>query len=172
MNRITTCANSGMPVDDMSMRHTMGAFPSGITVLTTRVDEKPIGLTISSFTSVSMDPPLILQCVARTARSLPAFVPGRRVVVNILAHDQASVARLFASKVDDRFAGIEFGTDEHGSPVLAGTAAWVSGGIERVEDAGDHVIVLTSVDTVHRSKQAPLLYHSGRMHTWPEALAG
>ena len=115
----------GAPADRTSMRHAMGAFPSGVTVLSTCLGNTPVGMTISSFASVSLDPPLLLQCVARTAGSLPAFRMGRAVVVNVLAHDQAALARRFAGKGEDRFAGTDFHLDDSGSPVLAGTAAWI-----------------------------------------------
>lgn len=161
----------GAPVDQIAMRHAMGAFPSGVTVLTTRMGSRIVGMTISSFASVSMDPPLILQCVSRTAGSLPAFTTGRPVVVNVLGSDQAAVARRFASRVDDRFAGVGWDSDPRGCPVLSGTAAWISGEIERIYDAGDHVILLILAKAVERSGRHPLLYHSGQMHDWPEAIA-
>lgn len=158
-------------VNQVSMRHTMGAFPSGVTVLTTTLGTRPIGMTISSFTSVSIDPPLLLQCVARTAGSLPAFTTGRPVAVNILGHDQAGLARLFASKVENRFAGLGYRTDEQGSPVLTGTAAWIGGVIDRIYDAGDHVILLIEARALGRSDKQPLLYFSGRMHDWADTVA-
>ncbi|VBA39560.1 FMN reductase (NADH) NtaB [Mycobacterium attenuatum] len=157
-------------VDSTSMRNTMGAFPSGVTVLTARLGDRSVGVTISSFASVSIDPPLLLQCVARTAGSLPAFRMGSPVAVNVLARDQAGLARRFASKVEDRFAGVEFGTDADGCPVLAGAAAWISGFIDRIYDAGDHVILLIRAGSVHRSGSLPLLYYSGRMHDWSDTV--
>lgn len=160
----------GIAVDHVSMRHTMGAFPSGVTVLTTCLGTRPVGMTISSFASVSIDPPLILQCVARTAGSLPAFTTGRPVAVNVLGHDQAAIARLFASRVENRFAELEFGTDSQGSPVLGGTAAWISGTIDRIYDAGDHVILLIEAKALKRSDKRPLLYHSGKMHDWADVV--
>lgn len=156
----------GAPADRTSMRHAMGAFPSGVTVLSTCLGNTPVGMTISSFASVSLDPPLLLQCVARTAGSLPAFRMGRAVVVNVLAHDQAALARRFAGKGEDRFAGTDFHLDDSGSPVLAGTAAWISGVIDRIYDAGDHVILLILARAVRRTGKQPLLYHSGQMHDW------
>jgi flavin reductase (DIM6/NTAB) family NADH-FMN oxidoreductase RutF len=88
-------------------------------------------------------------------------------VVNVLARDQADVGRRFASKVEDRFAGIKFQADDGGSPVLAGTSAWISGLIDRIYDAGDHVILLILARAVRRTGKQPLLYHSGQMHAWP-----
>lgn len=153
-------------VDAASMRNAMGAFPSGVTVLTTRLGERSVGMTISSFASVSIDPPLLLQCVSRSARSLPAFRQGRAVAVNVLARHQADLARQFASKVENRFDGVEFDTDDDGCPVLAGAVASVSGFIDHIYEAGDHVILLIRACTVRRNGSLPLLYYSGRMHDW------
>ncbi|VBA40105.1 FMN reductase (NADH) NtaB [Mycobacterium innocens] len=160
----------GGPVDATSMRNAMGAFPSGVTVLTTRLGDRSVGMTISSFASVSLDPPLLLQCVARSAGSLPAFRIGSSVAVNVLANDQASLARRFASKVDDRFEGVAFDTDDCGCPVLVGAAASVSGFIDRIYDAGDHVILLIRACAVRRAGGLPLLYYSGRMHDWADTV--
>lgn len=161
----------GGPVDAVAMRHAMGAFPSGVTVLTTRLGERSVGMTISSFASVSIHPPLLLQCVARSAGSLPAFRMGSSVAVNILARDQADLARRFASKSENRFEGIEFDTDGNGCPVLAGAAASVSGCIDRIYDAGDHVILLIRACEVRRDDTLPLLYYSGRMHDWVDMVS-
>src|SRR5258708_36714705 len=104
-------------------------------------------MPISSSASVSMAPPMILQCVARPARCLPALTIGARVVVNVLANDQGALAQRFASRSEDRFAGVQYGTDIHGSPVLADTAAWIGGTVAHPYDAGDHVIVLITAHT-------------------------
>ena len=154
-------------VSDATMRHVMGAFPSGVTVLTTRHEGRPVGVTISSFASVSLDPPLVLLCLSRTSASLPAFAVGRPVVVNILGSEHAGLARRFASRVEDRFAGVPSSPDARGVPVLDGTAAWVAGTVDRVDDAGDHVLLLVRVDEAGRNEVPPLLYHSGTMHEWP-----
>ncbi|WP_188112866.1 flavin reductase family protein [Mycobacterium simiae] len=158
------------PVDARSMRNAMGAFPSGVTVVTTRLGDRPIGMTISSFASVSIDPPLLLLCVARSAGSLPAFRMQSSVAINVLAHHQADVARRFASKVEDRFDGVQFDTDDGGCPVLAGAAASVSGLVDRIYDAGDHVILLVRVCAARRRGILPLLYYSGRMHDWADTV--
>jgi flavin reductase (DIM6/NTAB) family NADH-FMN oxidoreductase RutF len=127
---------------------------------------KPVGLTISSFASVSLDPPLLLVCVARTASSLPAFRVGGPMGVNVLANDQGWLAKRFASRQEDRFAGVELQPGPHGVPLLEGVAAWLNCHIARIYDGGDHVILLARVHTVHRSGARPLLYHSGKMHDW------
>jgi flavin reductase (DIM6/NTAB) family NADH-FMN oxidoreductase RutF len=161
----------GTAVDPVSLRNTAGAFPSGVTIITTVSGGKPVGLTISSFASVSLDPPLLLVCVARTANSLPAFRVGGSMGVNVLANDQAWLAKRFAGRHEDRFAGVDFQTGPHGVPLLTGVAAWLDCHIARIYDGGDHVILLGRVHTVRRSGARPLLYHSGKMHDWAIAAA-
>lgn len=164
--------SEGTVVDPVAMRDTMGAFPSGVTIITTRSGSTPVGLTISSFASVSINPPLLLVCVARAASSLPAFRTGGDLAVNVLANDQAWLARQFAGRREDRFTDVDHVPSPNGSPLLAGTAAWISGYVERIYDAGDHVILLTRACELHRSGRQPLLYHSGTMHDWfPPAAA-
>lgn len=162
----------GDRVDGRALRDTAGAFPSGVTVITaTGPDGSKVGMTVSSFTSVSLEPPLILVCVAKSARSLPAFRVGTPMGVNVLGSDQASVAMRFASRSEDRFAGVPHGAGPNGVPLLDGVAAWLSTHIHRIYDGGDHLILLARVNEVHRSGLRPLLYHSGRMHEWALAAA-
>jgi len=156
----------GQAVDAGSLRNTAGAFPSGVTIITTTSGGRPVGLTISSFASVSLDPPLLLVCVARTANSLPAFRVGAAMGVNVLANDQAWLAKRFASRQEDRFTGVDFEAGSHGVPLLTGVAAWLDCHIARIYDGGDHVILLGQVHTVRRSGAQPLLYHSGKLHDW------
>ncbi|MGO4956253.1 flavin reductase family protein [Luteococcus sp. Sow4_B9] len=158
--------HTGHPVDPARMRAVMGAFPTGVTVVTTMSGPRPVGMTISSFASVSLDPPLVLVCVARTAASLPAFRVGRPLAVNVLGHGQAHLARRFASRVEDRFEGVDHRPGRNGSPLLSGTAAWVQGHVQQIHDAGDHVLLLVNVQRLHRSEIQPLLYHSGLLHDW------
>lgn len=160
----------GDAVDAATLRSTAGAFPSGVTIITSRSGDTPVGLTISSFASVSLDPPLLLVCAARTAGSLPAFRVGGPMGVNVLAHDQGWLARRFASRHDDRFAGVAHRTGPHGVPLLDDVAAWLDCHIARMYDGGDHVILLVRPHSVHRSDRSPLLYHSGQMHDWSLAV--
>ncbi|NLU82514.1 flavin reductase family protein [Rhodococcus sp. HNM0569] len=159
----------GGSIDAATLRNTAGAFPSGVTIITASAGSTPVGLTISSFASVSLDPPLLLVCVARTAGSLPAFRAGGPMAVNILANDQAWLAKRFASRHDDRFASVDYTLGPHGVPLLDGVSAWMDCHIARIYDGGDHVILLTRVHSVHRSDSMPLLYHSGAMYDWEQA---
>lgn len=160
----------GDTVDANALRSAAGAFPSGVTIITTRMGRTPIGLTISSFASVSLDPPLILACIARTAASLPAFRVGGPVGVNVLSSEQRRLAQRFASRHENRFAGVDYATGPHGVPLLDGVAAWMDGHIVRMYDGGDHVILVVRPHTVRRNECRPLLYHSGAMFDWSDAV--
>jgi len=153
-------------VEPQALKAVAGAFPSGVTVITTAPAGKPVGMTVSSFTSVSLDPPLILVCVARTANCLPAFRVGSPMGVNVLSSTQAQVARTFASRVEDRFAAVAHRSGPHGVPLIEDTAAWMSTHIARIYDGGDHLILLARVHALHRSPLTPLLYQAGTMHDW------
>lgn len=162
----------GDQVDGRTLRDTAGAFPSGVTVITAiGPDGSKVGMTVSSFTSVSIEPPLILVCVDKRARSLPAFRVGTPMGVNVLANDQSQVAFRFAGRSEDRFSGIGHGEGPNGIPLIDGVAAWLSTHIHRIYDGGDHLILLARVNEVHRSGNKPLLYHSGQMHDWALAAA-
>jgi flavin reductase (DIM6/NTAB) family NADH-FMN oxidoreductase RutF len=153
-------------IDAAALKNTAGAFPSGVTIITTIAGDAPVGLTISSFASVSIDPPLLLVCVARTAGSLPAFRTGGPMGINVLANDQAWLAKRFASRHEDRFSDVDYQHGPHNVPLLDGVAAWMDCHVARIYDGGDHVILLARVHSVHRSDSKPLLYHSGAMHDW------
>lgn len=159
-------------VDRAAMRDAMGAFPSGVTVVTTAVAGRPAGVTVSAFASASLDPPLALACIAKSSATLAALTPGAPAAVNVLARDQSWLAERFAGRTPDRFAGVDWAPDRWDSPLLAGAAAWVSGYVWQLHDAGDHLVVLVRVNELTRFEHAPLLYHSGTFHDWSGPGAG
>lgn len=159
----------GNGLDARNLRATLGAFPSGVTIVTTTTPLGPIGLTVSSFASVSIEPPLLLVCLARTAGSLRAFRPGKALSINVLAAGQSALATRFASAHENRFADIPHTAGPLGTPVLDGVAATFCGVLERIYDAGDHVILLTQVVHHNADGRSPLLYHRGTMHDWHPA---
>jgi flavin reductase (DIM6/NTAB) family NADH-FMN oxidoreductase RutF len=171
-DRVTTLPSPrpGAGVGAHELRATAGAYPSGVTIVTTHRAGRPVGLTVSSFASLSLDPQLLLVCVARTAASLSAFVVGSPLGINVLARDQAWLARRFASRVEDRFAGVGYSSSPHGVPLLDGVAAWLDCHLAAIHDGGDHVILVARAYAVHRSGALPLLYHAGQMHDWSTAV--
>jgi flavin reductase (DIM6/NTAB) family NADH-FMN oxidoreductase RutF len=149
--------------DARTLRDAFGSFATGVTVITGRdVDGVRIGLTANSFTSVSLDPPLLLFCPANTASALPALRATKRFVVNVLGADARHVSDRFASKGIDRFAEADW--DEwDGLPVLRDAKAAFSCALHADHDGGDHRII---VGRIMRLEFAPtreaLLYLHGR----------
>ncbi len=150
--------------DHRTLRDAMGCFATGITVLTTRNENgEPIGLTANSFTSVSLDPPLVLLCLAKTAGSLPAFQHNPAFAVNILHMGQQPISNLFASKGKDRFAQTHWETWDHDVPIISNSLANFECTRKNEIEQGDHIILVGEVvrAKIHRHRD-PLLYYGGR----------
>lgn len=149
-------------LDPRSLRDAFGTFATGVTVVTGRgPDGERVGLTANSFTSVSLEPPLLLVCPANTASALPALRASGRFAVNVLGTDAEAVANQFARRGCDRFAAGEW-EDWHGLPVLAGANAHFICALHAEHDGGDHRIVVGRIQAM-RSVRAhdPLLYLGG-----------
>ena len=145
-------------------RKTLSHFASGVTVITTcDRDGRPTGLTASAFTSVSLDPPLILVCVDNKAQSYPALRDGKTFAVNILCHDQEHVSRRFATtKIENKFEGVPFTLSPLGLPVLHDVLAHLECATVSVHLEGDHTIFVGRVEGVSTGAGAPLVYFRGR----------
>lgn len=152
-------------------RDVLGSFASGITVVTTMSGEDPVGMTCQSFSSVSLDPPLITFIPARTSRAWPLIQRAGRFCVNVLAADQEHVSAQMATKGADKFAGIEWmPAAATGSPVIAGTLAHLDCTIHAVYEGGDHYIVVGKVEHLETrgpetGTTEPLLFFKGRYRT-------
>lgn len=152
--------------DPRALRDAFGAFATGVTVVATvGPDGKPLGFTANSFSSVSLDPPLLLICLARTSRNFAAMTEAGGFAVNILSDSQKDVSNTFARPVEDRFATVDWAFGPHGSPVLADVAAWFDCRLEQVIEAGDHVILLGRVEAFGNSGRNGLGYARGGYFT-------
>lgn len=152
--------------DPRALRDAFGAFPTGVTVVTARDPEgRPIGFTANSFTSVSLDPPLLLVCLARTSRNYAAMTGAGRFAINILSEGQAEVSNTFARPVEDRFAAIGWSAGEHGSPILPNVAAFFECETHQLVEAGDHVILIGRVTSFANSRLNGLGYARGSYFT-------
>ena len=142
-------------------------FATGVTIVTTRTAAGVlVGLTASSFNSVSLDPPLVLWSLARSSGSMPALGTGSHYAVNILAADQKALAEQFAQKKTDRWLDVEFTEGASGVPVISGCAATFECFNRSRYDEGDHVIFVGEVERCTRREGAsPLLFHGGRYYT-------
>ncbi|MGB0928532.1 MAG: flavin reductase family protein [Pikeienuella sp.] len=150
------------PADSAALRAAFGAFMTGVTVVTTkRPDGAPVGFTANSFTSVSLTPPLILVCIAKTSQNIEVFRATNGYAVNILAEGQEDISRRFAGPVADRFAGVEWATGPAGAPVLGGVCGWFDCTMYNQVDAGDHLILIGEVKGFDHSKRAALGYAAG-----------
>ena len=133
--------------DPRALRHAFGAFMTGVTVVTTRTAAgDPVGFTANSFTSVSLDPPLVLVCLAKTSGNHDVFTTGSGFAVNILSETQKDISNTFARPCDDRFAAVDWHEGPYGAPVLAGVSAWFDCSLFKTVEAGDHVILMGKVE--------------------------
>jgi flavin reductase (DIM6/NTAB) family NADH-FMN oxidoreductase RutF/2-polyprenyl-6-methoxyphenol hydroxylase-like FAD-dependent oxidoreductase len=155
-------AQAGEHFDARELRRALGQFATGVTVVTTRAEDgRRVGVTANSFTSLSLDPPLILWCLDRTAPSRVAFETAGRFAINVLSASQHYLSRQFATPADDKFAGLTCEDGPGGVPLLAGVLArFVCRNVRQVE-AGDHVIVIGEVETFEMFEGEPLIFHSG-----------
>lgn len=154
--------SSQAPFDARAFRSALGAFVTGVTVVTT-VDEngQPRGFTANSFTSVSLEPPLVLVCIANAAASRAVFCSTEHFAINVLAESQKSLSSLFASKVADRFTGVGWRAGRAGDPILDDVSAWFECEAYQQIDSGDHVILVGKVSRFGSNYSSPLGYCRG-----------
>jgi flavin reductase (DIM6/NTAB) family NADH-FMN oxidoreductase RutF len=148
-------------------RHALGHFATGVTVVTCCDPERGlVGLTASSFNSVSLAPPLVLWSLAHSAGSMVPLKRGTHYAINVLAAEQQCLAERFARKNADRFAGIPWRTGVSGAPILGGVAAVFECFNRSRYDEGDHAIFVGEVEHCERRDDAePLVFHAGRFCT-------
>jgi 3-hydroxy-9,10-secoandrosta-1,3,5(10)-triene-9,17-dione monooxygenase reductase component len=152
-------------------RDVLGRFGSGVTVVTAVSNDEPVGLTCQSFSSVSLDPPLVLFVPAKTSRAWPLIQRSGRFCVNLLAADQADVSNTMASRGTDKFAEVKWTpAPQTGSPMLDGAIAHIDCSIHAVHEAGDHFVVIGRVldlvtDDDGDDDVAPLLFYRGKYRT-------
>lgn len=171
-----TCAKTTMDVskdiDPRNLRDALGAFATGVAIATTIGDGgSPVGLTISSFNSVSLDPPLILWSLAKSAPSIEAFRTHGNFAINILAEDQHGICMQFARPSEDKFAGIRFRTGHAGVPLIEGSAAHFECRTHARHPGGDHEIFVGEVLQLSSSDHAPLVFHRGQFKSVVERVA-
>jgi flavin reductase (DIM6/NTAB) family NADH-FMN oxidoreductase RutF len=150
--------------DAAELRRVFGCFPSGIAaVCTLAADGQPTGMAVSSFTSVSLDPPLVSVCVQDSSTTWPVLRKAPRLGVSVLAEGQDAAARALAARGVDRFADLSWTATEEGAVVLHGAAAWLDCEIEVEHTAGDHLLVLLRVrGLVGDPGHPPLVFHASR----------
>jgi flavin reductase (DIM6/NTAB) family NADH-FMN oxidoreductase RutF len=148
--------------DLRDFRNALGSFATGVTIVTTRGrDGEPVGLTVNSFASVSLEPPLVLWSQSLYAQSLPAFQEASHFVVNVLAADQVELATRFAGDHDNRFLDVQHIVPEHGAPVIGGCAAHFECRNEARYYGGDHIIFVGRVERYAYTRKPTLMFCHG-----------
>jgi flavin reductase (DIM6/NTAB) family NADH-FMN oxidoreductase RutF len=154
-------------ISESEYRRVLGHLPTGVTILTAfRPDGNPIGMSANSVTSVSLDPPMILVCPAKTSTTWPALREAGRFCVNFMASHHADLCIRFAKKNVDRFAGVDWHARAAG-PALDDAMAWLQCEITDERDAGDHTVVIAAVTEIEASPEgAPLVFFKGKYGTF------
>ena len=152
--------------DNRELRSAFGSFMTGVTIVTTIAEDgEPRGFTANSFTSVSLEPPLLLICIGKSAASLEVFRQASGFAVNILSEQQKDTSVLFASKRADKFDAASWRPGPFGNPLIEGSAAWFDCARYQVIDAGDHIVLLGQVEAFSYSDANPLGYARGHYIT-------
>jgi flavin reductase (DIM6/NTAB) family NADH-FMN oxidoreductase RutF len=151
-------------VDSHGFRDALGRFATGVSVITgCSIDGQPVGVTVSSFSSLSLEPPFILFCLGLNTASLDAYASHGAVTVNILAEGQEAVAETFAARSGDKFAGVSHWTGDNGCEVLVGCLVSLECSVVSTYVGGDHLIIVGRVTRIHRGEDGPpLLRYLGR----------
>jgi flavin reductase (DIM6/NTAB) family NADH-FMN oxidoreductase RutF len=150
-------------LDPQRLRHGFGAFPSGVAALAALIDGVPLGIAASTFTSVSLDPPLVSVCVAHTSTTWPTLRTARRLGISILSADQEWAGRQLAGKQADRFAQLSWNATRDGAVLLEGASGWIETSIEQQVRAGDHDIIVLRVHDLDADHDvSPLVFHASR----------
>ena len=157
-----------MPIDSQELRRILGHFPTGVTVITTKDDTgSPFGLTANAFTSLSLNPPLILICVDKGAQCYSCFVESNVFTVNFLREDQEGISRRFATEGVDKFAGLNWHEGAYGAAVLDDAIGYLECKIVQSYESGDHTIIVGEVLNGLAGGGRPLLFFKGKYQRLP-----
>jgi flavin reductase (DIM6/NTAB) family NADH-FMN oxidoreductase RutF len=148
-----------MAVDDAQFKLAMSHFASGVTVVTTEHEGKPYGLTVASFASLSLRPPLVIVCIEKNVRSHEAIAAAGKFGVSILGANQADLSGRFASKSEDKFSGVAVNAGSSGVPLIAGALCTIECRVHAQFAGGDHSIFVGEVLEIHSTEGTPLVYY-------------
>lgn len=147
-----------MPIDEALFKAAMSQFASGVTIVTTEHDGKPYGMTVASFASLSLRPPLVVICIEKSVKSHDAIAAAGRFGVSILGADQTGISNRFASKIEDKFEGVDVRRGELGVPLIAGAICALECRVSDQLPGGDHTIFVGEVVDAQTTDGAPLVY--------------
>ena len=157
-------------IDPKHFRDVLGSYPTGVCVVTAvTADGQKLGLAVGSFTSISLDPPLVGFLPDKKSRSWEQMAPIGRFCVNVLGSEQLEACRRFASRHEDKFEGISHGETPGGLPLLDDVLAWIECDIAQSIEIGDHLLVVGAVRAMERNGEgSPLIFHRGGYHALAE----
>lgn len=151
------------PLDENHLRHVFGHFATGVTVITCRSKEGDLGgITVNSFTSLSLNPPLALWCIDKASDQFDIFAASTHFAVNILSESQEKLSNNFAAQTHDKFKGVDYENGVGGAPILPDVSATLECHIKERIEGGDHIILVGGVLKADSYNHKPLIYYSGR----------
>ncbi|EIZ80152.1 flavin reductase-like, FMN-binding protein [Novosphingobium sp. Rr 2-17] len=162
---------SDIIIDPAAFRKVLGSYPTGVCIITALVDGKPAGLVVGSFTSVSLDPPLVGFFPDKSSTSWPLVEKAGHFAVNIMGADQQPVCRAVSAKGEAKFLGVDYVISDHNLPIIANSLAVIECRLYSVTEAGDHWFVLGEVlrmETVREDD--PMLFHRGRYGSFAQQI--
>jgi flavin reductase (DIM6/NTAB) family NADH-FMN oxidoreductase RutF len=148
--------------ENRQLRDCLGRFATGVTVVTCRGSKGPCGITANSFSSVSLEPPLVLWNIAKVTNSLRAYLEAEHFAINVLGAEQRALAEHFAQSDHTVFNGVEYDRSANDVPLLPGAVATFECRTHQTHDCGDHYIVIGAVEKFSSNDNEPLLFHNGR----------
>ncbi len=152
-------------MDSREIRDIFGHFATGVTVVTTRDGAgSPFGLTVNAFTSLSLNPPLVVVCIDKAAQCYSCFEESKVFAVNVLSEDQEELSRRFATKGIEKFGEIKWHRGENNVPLLDGSIGTIECKIVNSYEGGDHTIYLGEIVSANASEDRPLLFFKGKYH--------
>jgi flavin reductase (DIM6/NTAB) family NADH-FMN oxidoreductase RutF len=156
-------ASSAADFDPRAYRRALGGFATGVCVVTAHTVDGPLGITVNSFTSVSLDPPLILFCLAKSSSNLAGFRAAEHFAINVLHIGQQPTSGVFARSTEDRFQDVAWESWDTGAPILSGSLASFECATHEVVEAGDHLVFIGRVLRARfEPRRDPLLYFRGK----------
>lgn len=158
-----------MAIDPRELRNAMGLFATGVTIITTKdTTGKPFGLTANAFSSLSLDPPLLLVCIDKKVDCYACFDESKVFVVNFLARNQEDLSTRFATKGIEKFEGVSYTLGSLGVPLLDGALAHLECKVAACYEGGDHTIYTGEIQSMATSEAEPLLFYQGKYRSLAE----
>ena len=150
-------------IDQKDLRNALGCFATGVTIITTSdQDNKPVGLTINSFTSLSLEPPLIIWSISKNAPSYEAFKYKKQFIVNVLSSDQGNLVKIFSTPSNDKFINVNWDMNDQGLPYIKECVANFECIIHSVYPGGDHQVLIGKVIKYQYNDRKPLIMSRGK----------